>query len=293
MLKWNLEAHGTYTKEELEKVHTLTPSLAKPKISGAMHKDTYYGMKTIETNDEKVTYKTLRTPIEKVKRKDLDNMPDRENGSKDIFNALVEWFGDCENGAEALKKHDGKYPINPNDKEQKAIKRIKVYSKFNNTGHTLNNANVEKGEIYRIDIFKSKNKNDNKLYSAGYDVFEIEKTKEYEKHKKPFAISLYYAQKKFDTVSYDAVFDDYKLCMSLYKNDLIKIINNKGQKSIAYVTGFTGGQLEVKSKIGDGYDIIGKDNIFSQINSRYYITVSTISSIQKLSINILGEISGI
>ena len=81
--------------------------------------------------------------------------------------------------------------------------------------------------------------------------------------------------------------------MSLYKNDLIKVITTDGRESIAYVTGFTNGQLEVKSKIGDGYDIVGKDNIFSKINSRYKITVSTISSIQKLSINILGEISGV
>lgn len=292
-----MKVHGTYTNEELEKVHTLTPSLAKPKISGAMHKDTYYGMKTIETNDEKVTYKTLRTPIEKVKRKDLDNMPDRENGSKDIFNALVEWFGDCENGAEALKKHDGKYPINPNDKEQKAIKRIKVYSEFNNTGHTLNNANVEKGGIYRIDIFKSNNESDNKLYFAAYDVFEIEKIKEYQNKNnssKEFTIKLEYGQGKNNKIlPYSEVLNSYNLYMSLYKNDLIKVITTDGRESIAYVTGFTNGQLEVKSKIGDCYDIVGKDNIFSKINSRYKITVSTISSIQKLSINILGEISGV
>lgn len=297
MLKWNLEAHGTYSKEELEKVHTLTPSLAKPKISGAMHKDTYYGMKTIETNDEKVTYKTLRTPIEKVKRKDLDNMPDRENGSKEIFNALVAWFGDCENGAEALKKHDGKYPINPNDKEQKAIKRIKVYSEFNNTGHTLNNANVEKGGIYRIDIFKSNNESDNKLYFAAYDVFEIEKIKEYQNKNnssKEFTIKLEYGQGKNNKIlPYSEVLNSYNLYMSLYKNDLIKVITTDGRESIAYVVGCSSGKLEVKSKLGDGYDIIGKDNIFSKINSRYQITVSTISSIQKLSINILGEISGV
>ena len=87
--------------------------------------------------------------------------------------------------------------------------------------------------------------------------------------------------------------NSYNLYMSLYKNDLIKVITTDGRESIAYVVGCSSGKLEVKSKLGDGYDIIGKDNIFSKINSRYQITVSTISSIQKLSINILGEISGV
>ena len=86
---------------------------------------------------------------------------------------------------------------------------------------------------------------------------------------------------------------NYNLYMSLYKNDLIKVSTTGGRESIAYVVGYSSGKLEVKSKIGDGYDITGKNNIFSQINSRYYITVSTISSIKKLSINILGEISGV
>ena len=54
--------------------------------------------------------------------------------------------------------HDGKYPVNPNDKEQKEIRKIKVYTKYNATGHVVNNGNVEKGGIYRIDVFKSKNK---------------------------------------------------------------------------------------------------------------------------------------
>ena len=55
--------------------------------------------------------------------------------------------------------------------------------------------------------------------------------------------------------------------------------------------------FEVKSKIGDGYDLINcklDDNqIFSKQRSQYQITVSTIKEIKKLSISVLGEISGV
>ena len=55
--------------------------------------------------------------------------------------------------------------------------------------------------------------------------------------------------------------------------------------------------LEVKSKLGDGYDIIVNDynenNIFSKQRDRYTTTISTIKEIEKLSISVLGEISGV
>ena len=39
----------------------------------------------------------------------------------------------------------------------------------------INKSNVEKGGIYRIDVFKSKDKEDDKLYFAAYDILEIKK----------------------------------------------------------------------------------------------------------------------
>ena len=86
---------------------------------------------------------------------------------------------------------------------------------------------------------------------------------------------------------------EYDLIMSIYKNDLIRIKTKAGNESIAYVVGFTGGKLKIKSTLGDGYDLIGNNNIFSKIIKNYEITVSTIEKINKLSINILGEISGL
>lgn len=300
-LKWNLKSYNTYTQKDIDNVHTLIPSIAKTKVSGKMHEETYYGIKEIGKDEDKKIYKTLRTPIEKVKRKDLDNIPDRLGGSKDVYESLVEWFGDYEVGEEVLKANGNKYPVSKSDKEHKEIKKLKLYSEYKNTGHMINKSNVEKGRIYRIDVFKSKDKEDDKLYFAAYDILEIKKIntlKEKNRVDDNFNIKLDYGQGKNSKImSYTDIINNYDLYISLNKNDLIKITTNDGKESVAYVVGCSSGMLEVKSKLGDGYDIIKTDlnenNIFSKQRAQYQITVSTIKEIKKLSISVLGEISGL
>lgn len=300
-LKWNLKSYSTYTKQDLEKIHTLVPSIAKTKVSGKMHEETYYGIKEISKDEDKKIYKTLRTPIEKVKRKDLENIPDRLGGSKDIYESLVEWFGDYEVGEEVLKANGNKYPVSKSDKEHKEIKKLKLYSEYKNTGHMINKSNVEKGGIYRIDVFKSKDKDDDKLYFAAYDILEIKKIntlREKNMVDDNFNIKLDYGQGKNNKIiSYTDIINNYDLYCTLNKNDLIKITTKDGKESIAYVVGCSSGMLEVKSKLGDGYDIIVNDynenNIFSKQRDRYTTTISTIKEIEKLSISVLGEISGV
>ena len=300
-LKWNLKSYNTYTKKDIESLHTLVPSIAKTKVSGKMHEETYYGIKEIGKDEDKKIYKTLRTPIEKVKRKDLENIPDRLGGSKDIYESLVEWFGDYEVGEEVLKANGNKYPVSKSDKEHKEIKKLKLYSEYKNTGHMINKSNVEKGGIYRIDVFKSKDKDDDKLYFAAYDILEIKKIntlREKNMVDDNFNIKLDYGQGKNNKIiSYTDIINNYDLYCTLNKNDLIKITTKDGKESIAYVVGCSSGMLEVKSKLGDGYDIIVNDynenNIFSKKRDRYTTTISTIKEIEKLSISVLGEISGV
>ena len=290
VLKWNLKEFNTYTNKDIENVKVLTPSLAKPKISGQMHEETYYG--TVKDKDNVIIYKTLRTLLTKVKRKDLETIPDRLSGSKDIYNALVEWFGDKENGADALKANNGKYPINPNDKEQKEIKKIKLYSPYKNTGHMVNGSNVEKGGIYQIDVLKSKDKTDDRLYFVAYDLFDLKKVSNNKID--DLNVKLEYGQGiNYVIMTYKDMLKKYDIMLKLNKNDLIRVKNKEDKESIGYVVGMTSGMFEIKSKIGDGQDLIGNNNIFSIKRSQYYITVSTIKSIDKLSINLLGEISGL
>lgn len=298
VLKDDLEKIGTYTQKELKNVHILRPSIAKTKVSGQMHGETYYGIYEEKDNDETIkTWKTLRTPIEKVKRKDLENMQGKEGGSKDIYHALVEWFGTDELGEIALKRHEGKYPTNPNDKEHKEIKKIKIYTEYKNTGHMIKKANVEKGGIYKIEVFKSKDKEDDKLYFAAYDILEIkevEKIKKEENYNSKLTVKVDYGRgKNTMTIPYKELTENYELYKVLNKNDLVKVTLKNGNESTGYVVGCSSGMFEIKSMLGDGYDLIGENKIFDKQRSQYQITVSTIQKIDKLSINILGEVSGL
>ena len=288
-MKEELSTFKTYTKKDINNLKVLTPSFAKTKLSGKLHEETYYGM----TKDKK--YKTLRTPIEKVKRKDLENLPGKDAGNKDIYNAIVNWLGDCEIGAEALKKHNGQYPVNPNDKQKKEIKKIKLYFPYKNTGHMVNGSNVEKGGVYQIDVLRSKNTEDGKLYFVAYDLFDIkQRDRSKENNSVNFDVKIEYAQgDNYVLTSYQQMLKEYDIILRLNKNDLIKIVNKNNEYVIGYVVGLSSGMLEVKSKIGDGYDLRGEGKIFKDQRSRYTITVSTIKSIDKLSINILGEIHGL
>lgn len=300
-LKWNLKSYNTYTQKDIDNVHTLIPSIAKTKVSGKMHEETYYGIKEMGKDDDKKVYKTLRTPIEKVKRKDLENILDKESGSKDIYETLIEWFENYESGEEVLKANGNKYPVSKNDKEHKEIKKLKLYSEYKNTGHMINKSNVEKGGIYRIDVFKSKDEEDDKLYFAAYDILDIKMIntlREKNRVDDNFKVKLTFGLKEnYEIMSYTNIINNYDLYITLNKNDLIKIITNDGKESVAYVVGCSSGMLEVKSKLGDGYDIIKTDlnenNIFNKKLDRYQITVSTIKEIKKLSISVLGEISGL
>ena len=165
----------------------------------------------------------------------------------------------------------------------------------------IKKSNVEKGGIYKIDIFKSKGKDNDKLYFAAYDILEIKKINALRNNNivdDEFSIKIDYGQGNNNKIlPYTDIVNNYDLYCTLNKNDLIKITTKDGKESIVYVVGCSSGMLEVKSKLGDGYDIVAnnynENNVFNNQRKRYTITVSTIKEIKKLSINVLGEISGI
>ena len=285
--------HKTYTNNDLKHVHTLTPSIAKTKFSGALHEETYYGI-TNKPIDGK-SYRTIRKSLENISKKQLENMPYKDSGNKETYNAIMDWLGDSESGADALKKHDGKYPVNPCDKEHKEIKRVKIYLEDKNTGHMVNGASVDKGGIYQTDVYKSKDINDDKLYFVSYDLFDLGLIENIEKnHGKDFVVKLIYGQgNSYKMINYSELINKYTKVTQLNKGDFVKIINKDNKYCVGYVVGQSSGMLEIKSAIGDGFDLIGEDKIFTSTRSRYHITVSTIRNIEKLRINILGEIDGV
>ena len=82
--------------------------------------------------------------------------------------------------------------------------------------------------------------------------------------------------------------NNYEILFELYPSELIELENKKGHKIKCKVVGFSGGQIEVKSILGDSTDLI-RNGVFNNIISRYLITISTIKNIRKVKYNILGD----
>lgn len=280
IMKKDLKDLG-YTIDDLNNITPIIPVQSKQKSEGGFHKDTFYG---IRKNQEGIK-KTERISIvnSNFKLDKLDKIIDKDGGSKAVYDTLKIWLGTSD-GQTAFK--DKGYPINP--KTGNLIKKIKIENEYDGKGHIIdNNKIVEKENIYIVKIYKSKNITDEKLYFVGYDAFDLIKIRK----GIDIPIMLWYGpgNSKYNK-NYSELNIEYDEIISLRKKDLVKITKLNGRSGIAYIVGFTSGMLEVMSVLGDGYDLIGQNNLFDRIMDRYKITVSTISSIKLLKLNTLGKI---
>lgn len=294
-MKKELEPLHLYSNVELDNLKVLIPSKPKNKISGSMHEETYYGLKEIKDDDKIIYKKTQRIPLTKLTADKLKKIENKDTGSKDIYEAIKNWLGDYENGEKALKAHDGKYPVSKSDKEHKEIKRVKISDDYKNTGHIINGCNVDSGGVHLIKVYTSKDKENQKLHFVSFDLYDVMQLKKYEEGKiSDFNVQVWWGRdKNNEIIPYSELLQKYDLYVSLRKNDLIEVVKDDETKGIAYVVGFSSGKFEIGSVIGDGEDLIKESNLFNKKMERYQLTVSTIKSIKKLSINVLGEVNGL
>ena len=280
VLRKNLETLKTYSKEELQTVHPIYPSFAKPKLSGALHKETISGY----LKDRNLLTNRVSVIEEKFTQEKLEQIIDKESGSLEVYNSVNKWLIGYKNGKEAYEAQG--FPIN--EKTGNIIKKIKLGTEYNNKGHFINNGFVEKEDIYQIDIYQKEG--EDKLYFVGYDLFDLAQIK----NEKDFDLVLWYGQGNAKiNMKYSQLQKQYKLYLQLGRNQLIKITQINKVSAIAYTTGFSSGLFEIKSMLGDGRDLYGENKMFSKERSRYQLTISTIEEIKKLSISTLGEINGI
>lgn len=272
----------TYSEEELKSIHPIYPSFAKPKLSGALHKETISGY----IQDRNILTNRVKLNDEKFTESKLNNIMDAENGAKEVYNTIKKWLAGYKNGKEAYATHKG-YPIN--EKTGNIIKKVKIKSEYNNKGHFIKNGFVEKEDIYQIDIY-TKEGEDNVLYFIGYDLFDLAQIKK----DKDFDIILWYGQGNAkETMRYKELNQNYNFYLSLNRNQLIEVTKKDGTTGIGCVVGFSSGMFEIKSMLGDGKDLYGDNKLFNKERTRYHLTISTIESIEKLDISILGEIHGL
>lgn len=277
--KFMLEGLHTYTEDELKEVAPLIPVFAKNKVKGSLHGETLYGYK--KENDNEFITKRASVISKSFKQDDLENIINKDNGSKEVYETLKEWLSNYDNGEEAYKNSGY-----PKDKTEKIIKKVKLQLLYEGKGHNINNKIVDKENIQKILVFKDIETNT--LYFCGLDRFDIlnlKKNKDYE-------ITLWKSQGVSLKESYNKLNTKYTKLLELAKNDFVEIEKNNGNKCYCYINGFTDGKLDIKSYIGDNYDIVGNNKLFNKFYSggQYQISTTSIKNIIKIKLNTLGKI---
>lgn len=280
LMKFRLKDFN-YTSSELDKVQPIIPKFAKEKVGGRLHGDTFYSLRD---NYDDTFSKVSRIDIasDKFDSKKLENILEKNGGSKEIYNVVKEWLGN-KKGNEAYAENNG-YPKNP--KTGNFIKKIKIEEEYTGKGHIINGNIVDKEDVMRIDVYNKEMEND-KLYFVGLDALDLCKLKK----KESILLDLWSGQSKHEFFKSDEIDKYYVKLYSLNKNDYIKVINNNEKYCYGYINGFSSGLIEIKSALGDGFDLIGDNKIFNKQQDRYKITISTIKTIEKINLSNLGKIN--
>lgn len=239
-------------------------SIEKNKITTRMlHKETILGKKGEEL--------VKRINVKDLDKKKIEKIYDKDNSAKATYDACKYW----------LNNKDTEYPILNNGRE---IKKVKINSGSVEKALKIKRGYAEVDLMVRIDVYKKEG--DNKFYFLGHNSLSL--IQDYQG--KEIQQKLWYGQgnKNCMLTNYQ-IKDNYQKVCELHPGDLIDIKLTKERQALCYVVGFTSGQLEVSSPLGDNYDL--EQGIKTNRNrSQIFITISTIESIQKKKINIRGEI---
>lgn len=279
--KFMLEGLHKYTEEELNEVKPIIPSFAKNKVSGSLHEETLKGRKVLKD----IEYTTVRTSVLSLTDKNIEKIFDKEEGNKVIYNILKEWLNGYSKGEDAFKEKGY-----PKDSDGNLIKKVKLEEEYNGKGHKVGSSIAEKGNIQKILMFYDVEKDS--IYMAGLDLFDILNIKK----NKDYPITIWKSASKNIQLKYSDAIAKYKHNPKedyLTKNDFVEIVNDKGNKTVCYIVGFTTGRIEIKSYLGDSYDLIVSNSIFNKFDSdnRYRIGLSAVKSIKKINISVLGKIT--
>ncbi len=189
--------------------------MPRRKATGSAHKETIRSPK-VKDNDQR----TVRMPLNKVKRKDIENSVLKES-DKWLYDKLLERLDAHDNNpekafAEPIYKNDKKF--DKNGKKLSPVSTIKVYS-TQPSGFYINDgkAFVNNGSMVRLDVYQKPNKK-GKIEHFFVPVYAHQIGKN-----KPIPTKILPAPKGFTDV--DETFT--KVC-SLYPSDYVRIyLKNK------------------------------------------------------------------
>lgn len=280
-----------------EKTLTVMPSsdilsLIKPlfvshhysaKISGQLHKATYYGVK--EAEEGLVMTERMSIASKSFNEKKLEQIYDKDTTQRYIYEAVKEWLGSYKTGEDAYHARG----CLPKNKNGNVIKKVKL-----NDGIVKESFAIRKGIKQYVDktdvlqVYVYRRKDDDKLYFVGMDRFRLMNADKRE----DLTLLLWWGQGKNNISIKMSELKNYGFVtkpLVLYKGQTILLETNSG-KGLCQLVGFSSGMLEIESNLGDAYDLL-KEGLTAKVGkNQYQITVSTIKSIKPISVDVLGKI---
>ncbi len=283
VLRDELKNYSNYQDVDIDELKPLFVSHHfASKISGRMHKATFYGLK----KSEKGQILTGRMSInsEKFDEKNLEKIYDKEKTQSYIYSAVKDWLNEYKNGAEAFKVKGL-----PKNKNGNPIKKVKLDEGLLKEEFSIQQdikQYVAKEDVAEVHVYTKEN--DDKLYFVGMDRFRLTNIK----RREDIELLLWWGQGKNNvkvkcSELKENGFD--KEPLKLMKGQIILVEKKDGTKGICKIVGFASGKFEVESILGDGFDIV-QSKMFNDLLNRYPFTVSTIKSIKPISVDILGKI---
>lgn len=269
ILRKKISQFENYKDVDIENINIRYPShYYSTKVSGALHAETLVGVKE---NVGAVS----RKAVEKLNDKDIENLYDKDGGQKEVYKALLNW---SDNGRKELPKLQNGRVIKKVTVVDKNVDKLLKVSSSNKS-----NAYAGISKLARILVFKRED--DDYLYFAQIDNMRYLK---YKKNDYNFDIVLWKAREEKNKQIINLK-DINSLGFNLYQvlipGEMIYLEFKKDKLPIhCGVVGFSSGMFEIYSIIGDNADIDGihKD--------RQQITISTIKSITKIKIDVLGNL---
>ena len=245
-----------YTDEELEKLKPIFIS-RKPerKASGAAHQETIRSVKYIEEGKTAV-----KTDLSKIKLADLENMVGKERDIA-LYNALKTRLKEYGPDPKKAFKEEFRKPTKDGSPGP-IVRSIKILS-AGITGVRVCHGIASNGGMVRVDVY-TKN---GKYYLIPYYVDDIAN--------KRIRNRAIVASK--DETDWQIIDSNYSFIFSLFKNDLVRVLDSKGKEILGYYSGCHSGT--------------GAINIISDSGHPIWegVGVKTAKLFEKYQVEVLGD----
>ena len=224
---------ASYSESELNDLKPIFVSRRPDRgATGAAHKDTIYSAKYLNDDPPKIVVKKALTSL---KKSDLENIVGKER-DRALYEALAKKLEEYEDNPEKAFKDVFRKPTS-NGKPGPIVHSVKIFDS-RVTGLPVNGGIAFNDGMVRIDLYQK----NGKYFLIPYYISDIAK-----KIVKDKAIAQ--GKREDDWIAID---ETYNFVFSLFKNDLVRIIDSKGREIFGYYNSCdrATGAIEIKKHDG-------------------------------------------